>query len=241
MGGYRHPTLEVGPVFGRGKLQPKTHGQQMRDELAESIGHLKLAAAHVAGGAAEKLTPTYDRTRRLTARGWNSTRGGIAPVLHQMRDGAANARRRLNPESTLKVSVKSKSKSKRGRTKPALVGLLAAGAVAGAAGAVITRRRRAAQQWDEYQPGHTDPASSGGGVSHLGRTAKDKVTAGVATAADKLSDTAGKVSEKLHERSGDLGASAASGADHTASTFSQFAEEADEFSARTNASRNGHP
>jgi gas vesicle protein len=232
--------LEVGPVFGRGKLPPKTHAQHMRDELAESYGHLKLAATHVAGGAAEKLTPTYDRTRRLAARGWNSTRGGLAPVLHQMKDGAENARRKLKPESTLKMSVKSK---KSRRTKPALVGLLAAGAVAGAAGAMITRRRRAARQWDEYQPGHTGSGTGSmtSNISRAAKDAKDKVAAGAATAADRVSDTAAMVSDRLHERAGDIGSEATLATDRTASTFSQFADEADEFSARANASRNGRP
>lgn len=64
--------LEVGVVFGRNKPE-RTQTEQLLDELTESYGHLKLAAGHVAGGAAEKLTPPYDKARNVAARRWTTT------------------------------------------------------------------------------------------------------------------------------------------------------------------------
>ena len=79
-------------VFGR--KQQRTQTQQLMDELAESYGHLKLAAGHVAGGAAEKLTPPYDKARNAADRtAGSTTKDAFAPLYVQMREGAANARK----------------------------------------------------------------------------------------------------------------------------------------------------
>ena len=123
-------------MFGRRK--PRTQSQQLVDELTQSYGHLRMAAAHVAGGTAEQVTPAYDRARVAAARGWNTTRGAFSPLYEQMREGAANARREQEGSAS---------------KWPVVVGILvAAGAAAGAAGAMIARRRRVAAQWDEYDP-----------------------------------------------------------------------------------------
>lgn len=233
-------------MFGRGKLPPRSHAQQVRSELVESYGHLKLAAAHVAGGAAEKLTPTYDQTRRLAARGWISTRGGIAPIFYQMKDGAANARRKLKPESKVK---------KKNRKKPALFGLLAAGAVAGAAGALITRRRRASRQWDEYEPGQAGTAGSSTIASSrddfgTGRSTKDKTTAGVgatglgstgsaSTGSSATSSGSSGTFPSASETAATYPSTTGSSSSAPSSTFSQFADETDDTSSRAHASRNG--
>jgi hypothetical protein len=129
----------VNPVFGR-KEPPRTQGQQIRDELGETYAHLRLAASHAAGGAAEKLTPPYDRARFVANRGWVTTKDAFAPLYDQVRSGAANARKEyVVPEMPEK-------KNRWG----ALLGLLAAGATVGAIGAVVMRRRKAEAQWDEY-------------------------------------------------------------------------------------------
>ena len=127
-------------MFGRSKS--RTHSEQLMDELSQSYGHLKMAAAHAAGGAAERVTPSYDKARVMAARRWNTTKGTFSPLYDQIREGAANARGtngRREPEM------------KRNKW-PVVIGLVAAGAAAGAAGAMIARRRRVAAQWDEYDP-----------------------------------------------------------------------------------------
>jgi hypothetical protein len=176
-------------VFGR--KPPRTQSQQLMDELTESSGHLKQAAGHMAGGTAEKLTPPYDRARGAAARGLHTTVGVFSPLYEQMKVGAANARREYEMP--------------RKNRWPAVVGILAAGAAVGAAGAMVVRRRRAAAQWDEYDP---MPAVSelpyGSGMPTTGdskvSSATSKVTAGAASVADSVSNQAGKIAGSLHEK-----------------------------------------
>jgi len=173
-------------VFDRSKPS-RTHSSQLMDELVESYGHLKLAAGHAAGGAAERVTPSYDRARDTASRRWHETMDTFAPLYDQMRQGAANARKETP------VSKRKKW--------PMLVGLLAAGTAVGAVGAMIARRRRAATQWDEYEP---LPAMDDAGYSSRESppTAAKKVSAGAASVADTVSSQAGKLADTLHEKSG---------------------------------------
>jgi len=181
-------------VFGR--KQQRTQTQLLMDELAESYGHLKSAAGHVAGGTAEKLTPPYDRARNAASRSWYTTKDAFAPLYEQMREGAANARK--------------EQQVKKNRW-PVLVGLLAAGAAVGAAGAMVARRRRTAAQWDEYDPmpavsdaSYGSPTSSSTAASKMAG-ATDKVTASAANVAESVSSQAGKVADSLHEKSSGRG------------------------------------
>jgi hypothetical protein len=183
-------------VFGRGRL-PRTQSQQLMDELTQSYGHLRLAAAHVAGGAAEKLTPPYDKARNVAARGWASTRGAFTPLYEQMRVGAANARKEYDVP-------------KRSRW-PMLVGLLAAGAAAGAAGAMVMRRRRAVLEWEDYSPagpieegtfGVDEPAEAG----EPRTSATKKVAGGAATVAGSVASQAAKLADSLNDKADRSGA-----------------------------------
>jgi len=181
-------------VFGR--KQQRTQTQLLMDELAESYGHLKSAAGHVAGGTAEKLTPPYDKARNAANRGWYTTKDAFAPLYVQMREGAANARK--------------EQQVKKNRW-PVLVGLLAAGAAVGAAGAMVARRRRTAAQWDEYDPmpavSDASYGSSTGSSTSASKMAgaTDKVTASAANVAESVSSQAGKVADSLHEKSSGRG------------------------------------
>jgi hypothetical protein len=169
-------------VFGR--KPPRTQTEQMMDELAESYSHFKQAAGHVAGGTAQKLTPTYDRARNAALRSWSTTRDAFSPLYLQMQEGAANARRE-------------REVSKKNRW-PALVGLLAAGAAVGAASAMVVRRRRAASQWDGYEP--LPEATEGPYGESKVSTATSKVSAGAASVAESVSTQAGKLAESLQEK-----------------------------------------
>jgi hypothetical protein len=173
-------------VFGRNKPS-QNHRQRVLDELGESYGHLRLAAGHAADGAAERMAPSYDRARELAVRRMGTTASTLTPLYEQMMQGAAKARK-----ENKKVSK---------RKWPMLVGLLAAGATAGAAGAMVARRRRAAAQWDEYEPlPSIDDMSYRGEGGTVGAT--QKVKAGAASMADSVSASAGKIAESLHEKSG---------------------------------------
>jgi hypothetical protein len=199
-------------VFGRSKQ--RTQSQQLLDELTRSYGHLKMAAAHVAGGTAEQVTPAYDKARYAAWRGWNTTKGAFTPLYEQVREGAANARK--------------ERQVKRNRW-PVVVGIVAAGAAAGAAGAMIARRRRVAAQWDEYDPMPAlDDSSYSEGRSMSSAT--QKVTAGAATVAESVSSQAGKLADTLHEKSR-TGSSEMPSSDKTTDkakgSFAPFDEQAD--------------
>ena len=179
-------------MFGRSK-PTKTQSEMIMDELSESYGHLRQAAGHVAGGAAEVVTPRYDWARHVAAKGWEGTRGAFQPMVDQMRTGAANARSQYPVEP-----------SRRNRW-PALFGLLAAGAAVGAAAAMVVRRRRAAE-WDEYEP---IPPMAESPFDTDTRSATQKVSAGAAALAESASTQAGKVAESLRSKS-DMPSSGAS-------------------------------
>ena len=179
-------------MFGRSK-PTKTQSEMIMDELSESYGHLRQAAGHVAGGAAEVVTPRYDRARHVAAMGWSGTRGAFQPMVDQMRTGAANARSQYPVEQ-----------SRRNRW-PALFGLLAAGAAVGAAAAMVVRRRRAAE-WDEYEP---IPPMAESPFDTDTRSTTQKVSAGAAALAESASTQAGKVAESLRSKS-DMPSSGAS-------------------------------
>ena len=172
-------------MFGRNKPS-RTHTQQLWDELMESYLHLKLAAAHAAGGAAERITPSYDRARDSASRRWHTTRDAFSPLYDQMREGAATAR-------------KKNQMAKRRKKWPVLFGLLAAGAAAGAAGAIVARRKRTAAEWDEYEP---LPAMAERGYDTSESSPGKRMTAGAASVADSVSNQAAKVADTLHEKSG---------------------------------------
>jgi hypothetical protein len=176
--------MEVEVMFGRGKPSP-TEKEQLLNELAQSYGHLKLAAGHVAGGTAEKVTPSYDKARNAASRGWSTTKGAFAPLYEQIQQGATNARREYI------VAEKRKSRW------PMLMGLLAAGAAVGAAGAMVAKRRRAAT-WEEFEPMPEDDEFGYGTADST--PSSHKVSQGAASVADKLSAQAGKVADSMQSK-----------------------------------------
>ena len=165
----------------------QNHTQQLMDELTESYGHLKLAAGHAADGAALRVAPSYDRARGAAVRGLSTTRDAFPPLYDQMREGAMRAR-------------KEKRLSRR-RRWPMIVGLLAAGTAAGAIGAMAAQRRRAAAQWDEYEPLPSIDDLGYGGTGTAPASGK-RVAAGAASVAETVADQAARIADTLHEKSG---------------------------------------
>jgi hypothetical protein len=150
-----------------------SHAELFRDEMGEGMGHLWLAAGHAAGGLGDAAGPAWRSMSRQAAmarreamrRGALMPRRAMSPSLGAARrlgtrvaamaplavmapTGGAVSNRRAN-RATTKVIMKKESKSGR-RRLGMLVGLLAAGAVAGVAGAMASRRRNR-MAWEEYE------------------------------------------------------------------------------------------
>ncbi|WP_088996577.1 hypothetical protein [Micromonospora echinaurantiaca] len=152
-----------GTVFGIGRR--KSQGQLARAELNQSISHLVQAANLAAKGAGGRVgprvqaargyvAPTAAKVRDRAAAGWGTTLTTLAPLAAAARDGAgqAGSMTRKAKAKNMRISGKKKQPRRRGSM---MTGLLAAGAVAGLAGAMALRRRREQQEWAEYDPTRT--------------------------------------------------------------------------------------
>jgi hypothetical protein len=108
-------------VFRSSRSNEKTNGQLLRAELSESVSHARRAAGYAAGGVRAAVGPR------------------LAPAGQRVRTTAARLKRTRTEE---KVAS---------RRWPKLAGLLTIGALAGAVGAFVLRRRRE-QEWEAYEP-----------------------------------------------------------------------------------------
>ncbi|MFF5175573.1 hypothetical protein ACFY3U_23505 [Micromonospora sp. NPDC000089] len=157
-------------MFGIGRR--KTQGQLARVEFNQGIGHLRQAATYAAKGAGTSVGPRVQAARGAVAptalvvrdrasSGFASTVAALAPLAVAVRNaqtetaGKALAGRKAVAAKQAAVSKKAKArnvKAKKKRSGGMMTGLLAAGAVAGVAGAMAMRRRREQQEWAEYDP-----------------------------------------------------------------------------------------
>ncbi|MGN9812268.1 hypothetical protein ACTMSW_23300 [Micromonospora sp. BQ11] len=165
-----------GTVFGIGRR--KTQGQLAKVELNQGIGHLRQAATYAAKGAGATVGPRVQAARGAVAptavvvrdrasSGFASTVAALAPVVLAVRNaqagaaGKAVASRKAASAKQAAVARKVKAKNMKAKSKKSrrggsmMTGLLAAGAVAGLAGAMAMRRRREQQEWAEYDPTRT--------------------------------------------------------------------------------------
>ncbi|SCF46885.1 hypothetical protein [Micromonospora mirobrigensis] len=164
-------------MFGIGRR--KTQGQLAKVELNQGIGHLKQAATYAARGAGATVGPRVQAARGAVAptaivvrdratSGFASTAAALAPLAVALRNaqaqGAAKAladrKAAVTKQAAASKKVKAKNmkaaKKKQKKSRGGLMtGLLAAGTVAGLAGAVAMRRRREQQEWAEYDPAAT--------------------------------------------------------------------------------------
>ncbi len=158
-----------------GFARRKTQGQLARAELNRGVGHLRQAATHAAKGAGATVGPRVEAARSAVmpatvmirdraSSGLATTAAALAPLTLAMRQAQAEATGKAaagkkvaatkKAAATRKVkakNMKAKKKSRRGT----MIGLLAAGTVAGLAGAMALRRYREQQAWAEYDPGTT--------------------------------------------------------------------------------------
>jgi hypothetical protein len=193
----------------------KTHGLLAREELNESIDHLRMAAAHAADGAAGALAPRVDAAvksglRNVVRPGLTKARGAaldsvalFGVALDGSRETKLLARKgtkQLARIGTKRLARKGKKKVQKretgmtGKRWPMMVGgLLATGAVVGAASALM-RRRRSEGAWDEYGSTRTS-----GDADAMLDSAKSSMDAGV----DKASPAAGAAKERTSDLIGE--------------------------------------
>jgi hypothetical protein len=157
-------------VFGNWRR--KTQAQLARAEMNRSIGHLRQAATHAARGAGDTVGPRFQAARGAVAptavvvrdrasSGLASTAAALAPlalaVRHAQSDAADRAAKGKKAAVAKQAAVSRKAKKmkakKKSRRSGTMIGLLAAGTVAGLAGAMALRRHREQQEWAEYDAG----------------------------------------------------------------------------------------
>jgi len=226
-------------VFGR--RQAKTHGQLMREELSEGFGHLWQAAAHAAGGVGATVGPRWDsarghlppsigKARHLAAHGLGTTMTAFAPLLEAARTGAATATDKARKAKN--KAGKEESGMSRKRTG-LLVGLLAAGAAAGATGAMMARRRNRAK-WEEYEQRGIQAARQGAkSMLDSAQSTMDKGAQRIAGTADRIGQgtdaaaaSAKETTNLFADQAGTTAARAGEAMEHGKSKTDQFAEKA---------------
>lgn len=145
-------------MFGIGRR--KSQGQLARAELNRSVNHLRHAAAYASRGVGQSvgprvqaarvaMAPTAVLVRDRAVSGWGTTVATLAPLVAAARSGGTAQTGVMTRKAKGRNMLKPQKKRRRGGL---MTGLLAAGAVAGMAGAMALRRRRDQQEWAEYDP-----------------------------------------------------------------------------------------
>ncbi len=194
----------------------------MRDEMGQSWEHFLQAATHAAGGVGASFGPTTGRMRRVTTRGMDSTMTTLAPLVAAYREGAADALK-----SSQKAYAKTAKKKKgghvsRGSNTGMLIGLLAAGAAVGIAGALVMKRRRQ-QQWSEY-----DPSQALESMRSESRSMTDKVSDKAENVIDKATHHTTKAMDKTADKLQSASSSLKSGRDNMKARVDETAEAAND-------------
>jgi len=164
----------------------KTHSQLAKRELNQSLEHFMLAATHIARStgatmgpkvqaARERVSPAADKVRDAANSSWGSTMAALAPLAAAATDSARKASteaRKTNQRGMKAIDKKAQKMARKASRASSnsgsrLTKLLIAGAVVGAAGALMMRRRKQ-QAWDEY-----DPSRPAGGARTEDRTPPD--------------------------------------------------------------------
>jgi len=156
-------------------MRRKRRSAKMKQELGQSVEHFRRAATLAAEGTSATVGPRInaakDRVQPVAAKavgtassGWESAVATLAPLV-----AAATENARQTGKKTAKVSKrtakadrkdarklekradKALGRKQTGRRTGRLLGLAMVGAAVGASAAYVMRRR-AARQWEEYDP-----------------------------------------------------------------------------------------
>ncbi|MEV4417267.1 hypothetical protein [Catellatospora sp. NPDC049609] len=196
----------------------------MREEMGQSWDHFLQAATHAAGGVGASFGPATGRVRRVTSRGMDSTVTTLAPLVAAYREGAVDAMK-ATQKAHAKASKASKKKGghvSRGGNTGMLIGLLAAGAAVGIAGALVMKRRRQ-QQWSEY-----DPSQALESMRSDTKAMADKVGDKTDTVLDKATQHTTKAMDKTAEKLQSASSSLKGGRDNMKSRIDEGAEAAND-------------
>jgi hypothetical protein len=158
-------------VFGRRQTMTKTQSELMRDEFGEGFDHLRMAAAHAAGTAAGLIAPRLDSMRERLEPAFEKS-------MEKSKDKARASARRANTIAR-RATGKKKKETRMAKRWPMVVGgLMIAGVAAGAAGALLSRRRQ--KRWNEYgtttsfRDDTRNLTDSARATASVAETAKDK-------------------------------------------------------------------
>jgi hypothetical protein len=189
-------------VFRR--RQATMHSRLARNELEESLEHLRMAAAHATTGAAGYIAPKIDNARDAVSPSLKKAKGTAVDSWESVLDTAAKASRKTGKAGRKgKATLAKKTGSAPRRRWPVVLGgLLAVGAAIGAAGALV-RRRAAHDSWSEYAGEVRDDARSAIDTAKSGiETAKDKASTLAETAKDRATEAVGTAQAKLGANKG---------------------------------------
>jgi hypothetical protein len=193
-------------VFRR---QVRTHTRLAREELNEGLGHLRLAAAHAADGASGALAPRVETARKAAqpslTKARDVTMDSVDTLFSAALDGSRKARKdgkRLARKGKKKIQKQVGLGGKKRRWPMVLGGLVAVGAVAGAAASYV-KRRQANNAWDEYDATRTTTDTHA--VLEKAKSTMDagvdKATAAAKQAKDRASDLIGSKTDKTSSSS----------------------------------------
>jgi hypothetical protein len=148
----------------------KSRNVRMKDELGQSVDHLKRAASLAAqetgatvgpklNAAVDKVQPAAVKAKDVASTGWDSALATITPLVAAAADNVRQTGKvtkkqaKENKKSAQKLQKKAnkavgRKKSRRGSR---LMGFALLGTAIGLGAAYAAKRRRAAQ-WDEYEP-----------------------------------------------------------------------------------------
>lgn len=176
------------------RRQVQSHTRLMKDELGESLDHLRMAAAHAADGASGALAPRVDAARKVVKprldNGLNMAMGSMESAMDLARQRGRQAGRQAEKMSRKGRNKLMRQEQKKSRRLPMAIGgmMIAGTAVAAAA---YMRRRRDERTWDEYGATRTT-----GDTGSMLDAAKQTMDAGV--------DKARTMGEAAKDRASDL-------------------------------------
>jgi len=244
---------------GASTTEASDRAKEIGAELQAGVDHLRNAAAATRYAARDRLGPTMEGARghardlvepRVGAArdavkpAWDSALASLAPLVAAAVESQTKARRYGRKAEKMTRSQRREAarraqatvmalRGERRRRWPWVLGALAIGSAAGAAGGAMMRRGR--PEWEEYDP--TDDSGrhakfrdkagqAQGKLSGTAQTVKEKVVAASGTVKGKATEAAQTAKEKLQTTREDAATKAAEKADEVASAAHEKTDDA---------------
>ncbi len=225
-----------------------------RDALRPRVEAARDVLAPRVGAARDVVGPRVDAARSAATRSWDSTIEAVAPVVVAARRASEEARKHAGKaeKRTRKTRKEARNRARytalaiRGehekrRRWPWVMGALALGLAAGAAGVIVSRR--STPEWEEYEPEHefAAPGAATDATASESPTAVAKEKAATAVHAVKE-----KASGAVDAAKGKLASSGEKAAEKSAVKANQAAVKADQAAetarqAQVDAGKNAKP